>query len=128
MNIPVIVTESFGVIRYNVRVCMQEDFTKASIEVEDLIINAIKNVYSDCAEYGYKPSYVVVACNEGTFIMKQAANSCFSMDETPSLIGPVGITVETKTYAHNFALLIKKLAEAINNNPNFRLEFSFKTN
>lgn len=128
MSIPVIVTEHFGVIRYNVRVCMQEDFTKASIEVEDLIINAIKNVYSYCAEYGQKPSYVVVACNEGTFIMKQAANSCFSMNETPSLIGPVGITVETKTYAHNFALLIKKLAEAINNNPNFKLEFFIGTN
>ena len=122
MSVPIITTEKLSVARLYVPTCWTEEFTKAGVEVEDLIISAIRRVYSGCEEYGQKPNYVVVACNEGTFIMRLAhtyASSCYDVSH---LIGPAEVNIEAKTYAHSFATFLKELAKTIGNDPNFKIK------
>ena len=122
MNIQVMVTERLSVVRYNVLVCDSGDFLKAGAEVEDLIMGVVKKVYANCAEYGQKPWYVAVACDDGTFILKQKPHG-FSCIGTPGLAGTAEVEVQAKSYAHKFATFVKELVTAINNNPLIQLKF-----
>jgi len=115
------VTERLSVGRYNVLVCDPGDFLRAGSEVEDLIMGVVKKVYANCAEYGQKPWYVAVACDEGTFILKQKPHG-FSCIGTPGLAGTAEVEVQAKSYAHKFATFIKELVATINNNPLIQLK------
>jgi len=122
MSVPIIITEKLSVARMYVPLCKGEEFIKAGIEVEDLIISTIRRVYSGCEEYGQKPNYVVVACNEGTFIMRLPLTYASYCLDIPHLIGPAEVNIEAKTYAHSFATFLKELAKTIGNDPNFKIK------
>jgi len=117
------VTERVYVVRYNVLVCDPGEFAKVVSEVEDLIIGVVKKVYANCVEYGQKPWYVALACDEGTFILKQKPHG-FSCIGTPGLAGTAEVEVQAKSYAHKFATFVKELVTAINNNPLMQLKFA----
>jgi len=121
MSVPVIVTEKLSVAKYYVLLCNGE-FTKAGVEVEDLIVSVIRRVYSGCEEYGQKPDYVVVTCNEGTFIMRLPLTYSSYCLDIPHLIGPVEVNIQAKTYAHSFATFLKELAKTIGNDSNIKIK------
>jgi len=123
MSTPVMVTERLSVVRYNVLICDAGEFLKAGAEVEDLIMDVVKKVYANCVEYGQKPWYVALACDEGTFILKQKPHgfSCIGM---PGLAGITEVEVEAKSYVHKFATFVKELVTATNNNPLIQLKFA----
>jgi predicted metal-dependent hydrolase len=128
MNIPVMVMKRLSVVRYNVRVCNAEEFTKAVSEVEDLIISTIEKVYAGCRKYriiGNKPSLsrVVVKCNEGTFILRLRPFSYNCTGWLEKQLATVGIDVRVKSYAYKFAAFVKELVATINNNPLIQLRF-----
>ncbi len=75
--------------------------------VEDLIVSVIKRVYSGCEEYGQKPDYVVVTCNEGTFIMRLPLTYGSYCLDIPHLIGPVEVNIQAKTYAHSLLRFLR---------------------
>jgi len=122
MKIPVMVMKRLSVVRYNVRVCNAEEFTKAVSEVEDLIISTIEKVYGGCGKYriiGNKPSLsrVVVKCNEGTFILRLRPFSYNCTGWLEKQLTIVGIDVRVKSYAYKFATFVKELAKAVESNP-----------